>query len=68
MSEWSEDRLIAHGKDVIHKMLPIFLIDAEKPSEADAHFYIKQFIELLEEGRIRGFDLRKVLKEISKAK
>ena len=51
-----------------HKMLPIFLIDAEKPSEADAHFYIKQFIELLEEGRIRGFDLRKVLKEISKAK
>lgn len=68
MSEWSEDRLIAHGKDVIQKMLPIFLIDAEKPSEAEAHLYIKQFTELLEEGRIRGFDLRKVLKEIPKAK
>ncbi|MNJ68443.1 hypothetical protein D3C77_646930 [compost metagenome] len=68
MSEWSEDRLIAHGKDVIQKMLPIFLIHAEKPSEADAHLYIKQFTELLEEGRIRGFDLRKVLKEIPRAK
>lgn len=68
MSEWSEERLIAHGKDVIQKMLPIFLKDAEKPSEADSHFFIMQFTELLEEGRIRGFDLRKVLKEIPKAR
>jgi hypothetical protein len=68
MSEWSEERLIAHGKDVIQKMLPIFLLDAEKPSEADSHLYIKQFTELLEEGRIRGFDLRKVLKEIPRAR
>src|SRR3989338_1724813 len=68
MSEWSEERLIAHGKDVIQKMLLIFLIDAEKPSEADSHRYIKQFTELLEEGRIRGFDLRKVLKEIPRTR
>ncbi|KAB0521812.1 hypothetical protein [Pseudomonas extremorientalis] len=68
MSEWSEERLIAHGKDVIQKMLPIFIKGAEKPSEADSHFFIKQFTELLEEGRIRGFDLRKVLKEIPRAR
>lgn len=68
MREWSEERLIAHGKDVIQRMLPIFLKGAEKPSETDSHLYIKQFTELLEEGRIRGFDLRKVLNEIPRAR
>lgn len=68
MKEWSEERLIAHGKDVIQRMLPIFLKGAEKPSETDSHLYIKQFTELLEEGRIRGFDLRKILNEIPRAR
>jgi hypothetical protein len=67
MQEWSEETLIAHGKHVIQKMLPIFLKGAEKPSETDSHLYIKQFTELLEEGRMRGFDLNKILKEIPRA-
>jgi hypothetical protein len=68
MSKWSEEKLISYGKDVIQKMLPIFLIGAEKPSNSESHLYIKKFIELLEEGRLRGFDLKKVLKEIPRAR
>jgi len=68
MREWSEERLIAHGKDVIQRMLPTFLKGAEKPSETDSHLYIKQFTELLEEGRIRGLDLKKILNQIPRAR
>jgi hypothetical protein len=68
MKEWSEEKLISHGKDVIQRMLPIFLKGAKKPSETDSHIYIKQFTELLEESRIRGFDLKKILNQIPRAR
>lgn len=68
MREWGEERLIAHGKDVIQRMLPIFLKGQEKPSETDSHLYIKQFTELLEEARMRGFDLNKILRAIPRAR
>lgn len=65
MRKWSERRLINHGKDVIEKILPIVVKGTEIPLDPDSHLYIKQFIELLEEGRIRGFDLRKVLNKVT---
>lgn len=60
LKEMTEEEFTEHGRSVMEDMLPIVLKGAKKPSEADSMKFLKQFIELLEESRIRGFDLKKV--------
>lgn len=67
MRGWTEEQFIQHGTDVMQKMLSLILKGVERPSEADALIYIRQFTELLEESRLRGFDLKKIISRIPRA-
>ncbi|WP_095156844.1 hypothetical protein [Pseudomonas sp. Irchel 3E13] len=63
MQYWEDQELIAHGKIVVEKIISVALVGRQKPSEADAMLYMKHFVELLEECRIRSFDFRKILSQ-----
>ena len=68
MRDWTEEQLTHHGTDVVQKMFSLILKGVERPSEKDSQRYIRQFTELLEESRLRGFDLKKIINRVPKAK
>ncbi|MFZ3186649.1 MAG: hypothetical protein WA173_21195 [Pseudomonas sp.] len=68
MKGWAEEQLIHHGKDVMQEMLSMVLKGEKRPSETDSQRYMQQFTELLEESRLRGFDLKKILNQMPRAK
>ena len=68
MKDWTEEQLTHHGAEVMQKMLSMVLKGAKKPSEADSLIYMRQMTELLEECRLRGFDLRKIINRMPKPK
>jgi hypothetical protein len=66
MRDWTEEQITQHGARVMQKVLSMVLKGAQKPSKADSLIYTRQMIELLEESRLRGFDLKKIFSRISK--
>ncbi|WP_434698878.1 hypothetical protein [Pseudomonas sp. D1-1] len=60
LQKLTDEELIQHGCKVIDQVTSIVLIGAPRISEATEMLYMAHFTELLEECRLRSFDLKRV--------
>lgn len=60
LKNMTEEQFIKYGTVVMKQMLSMVIRGEERPSKSDSMKFLEQFTELLEESRLRGFDLKKI--------